>query len=203
MRIEALDANLAAPPRASLHLLLRRETGITALAAFVAACATFASPTSEAPYVWAGVAVTTIFVCATSVSRRPWIRALWVNLAVLTLACGAGEAYFWMNEPLERQMQYSEGFFLADEILGYKPAAGQALSHRTSARHGLLYQVTYTINQDGLRTASPTDAATPLDAPCVAFFGDSFTFGEGMSDERTMPYQVWQKLGGRYRTVNF
>lgn len=203
MRIDALDANLAAHPRVRLNFLFRRETGIAALAMFVAATATFAASTSEAPYIWAGIGVTTIFVCAASVSRRSWIRALWVNLAVITLTCLAGEVFSWTNEPLQSHMQYSEGFFVADDVLGYKPSSGQILSHRTSTQNELLYHVTYTLNQDGLRVSSPVDAVTESHTPCIMFFGDSFTFGEGMPDEQTMPYQVWKNLGGQYRTVNF
>lgn len=130
------------------------------------------------------------------------IRALWLNLAVLALTLGFGEAYFWTQEPLERQMHYSEGFFIADEILGYKPVAGQTLSQRTGIHSEVLYQVDYTINRDGLRVAAPAGTNASSIESCLIFFGDSFTFWEGMRDEQTMSYQVWKKLAGRYLTVN-
>ena len=203
MRIEAVDVNLAPYPRARPNLLFRREAGALALAVVVATAAAFAASTSEAPYLWAGIGVTTLCGCAASACRGLWIRALWVNLAVITLTCLAGEVYYWSNEPLHGRMEYSEGFFLADDVLGYKPNSGQTLSHRTSTQNQVLYDVTYTLNQDGLRVSSPPDPVTESNRPCIMFFGDSFTFGEGMPDEQTMPYQVWKNLAGQYHTVNF
>ena len=155
------------------------------------------------PYMWGAFSLAAACVGAERMTRPIRIRALWVNLAVLCFTFGVAEAYFWVNEPLVRQMQYSEGFFLSDETLGYRPAAGRILSHRANVRDELLFQVQYTINQDGLREAMPADAAQPAGDACLVFFGDSFTFGEGMPDQHTMPAQVWRKLQGTTRVVNF
>ena len=40
-------------------------------------------------------------------------------------------------------------------------------------------------------------------AGSVLFFGDSLTFGYGLNDNETLPYQVGVQSGGRYRTFNF
>jgi hypothetical protein len=37
----------------------------------------------------------------------------------------------------------------------------------------------------------------------VVFFGDSYTFGEGVNDDETFPYQVGLKTGGHYAIYNF
>ncbi len=37
----------------------------------------------------------------------------------------------------------------------------------------------------------------------MLFFGCSFTFGEGLQDDQTLPYQVGLRSGGHYRTLNF
>ena len=37
----------------------------------------------------------------------------------------------------------------------------------------------------------------------VLFFGCSFTFGDGLDDDETLPYQVGTQSGGRYRIFNF
>lgn len=39
-------------------------------------------------------------------------------------------------------------------------------------------------------------------AGAVLFFGCSFTFGEGLQDNETLPYQVGAQSGGRYHTFN-
>jgi len=160
-------------------------------------------PRSTVPFVWGALSLTAACVGAERITRQTWGRALWVNLVVLCLTLAAAETYFWAREPIERQMQYSEGFFLYDETLGYKPAAGQVLSHQTNVQDELLYQVEYTINQDGLRAAMPANAVRTEGETCLVFFGDSFTFGEGMPDRQTMPAQVWKKLHGTLPVVNF
>ena len=195
---DAIPAARPAPPN-----IIRFDTGRAALTLLVAAGSIFMAQTSQIPYLWGALATTAICAYIACISERSWIRAVWINLAVLSCTLGAVEAYFWSKEPLERQMQYSEGFFVPDETLGYKPVAGQTLSHRTSIRNEPLYQVSYTINTDGLRVATPSGVDASPTKPCLAFFGDSFMFGEGMNDEGTMPYQVWKKLKGTYRTVNF
>src|SRR5262245_28682630 len=149
------------------------------------------------------MAVGILLSYGTVVTRAPNLRAVWFNLAVVFFAICTAESYFWAQGTSERRMEYSdENFFIADELLGYGPAAGKSVSHRTSIRTGLLYDVMYTINAQGLRIASPS-TTTSASQPCVLFFGDSFTFGEGVHDEETMPYQVWKHLHGAYRTVNF
>jgi hypothetical protein len=195
---DAIPAARSAPPNAIWF-----DIGRAALTLLVAAGSVFMAQTSLVPYLWAALATTTICAYIACISERSWIRALWINLAVLSCTLGAVEACLWSKEPLERQMQYSEGFFVPDETLGYKPLAGQTLSHRTSIRNEPLYQVSYTINTDGLRVATPSGVDPSPTKPCLAFFGDSFMFGEGMPDEDTMPYQVWKKLKGTYRIVNF
>lgn len=203
MKAPTLTPGTLLYPELSRRIRSRIDLRAVVLTAVVLACTAYAIQTSEVPYVWAALGLTAILSIAACITDRPWEQALWINLAVLTFALGIGEVYFWAQEPLERQMEYSEGFFSADEVLGYKPASGRTLSHRTSVHEEPLYQVDYTINADGLRISAPTDIDMSSHHPCLVFFGDSYTFGEGIPDERTMPYQVWKKLSGQLRTVNF
>ena len=134
---------------------------------------------------------------------RPWLLAFCVNFAVVVLILAAAERYFQAQEPLERRMDYSEEVFSSDEALGYKASANRRIGHRSYGGEQLLYDVTYTLDAQGLRISAPIQADRGQHLPCLAFFGDSFTFGEGAVDEDTLPYQVWKRIGHRYRTVNF
>ena len=89
------------------------------------------------------------------VTKREGLRALWVNIAVVSFILGAIEGYLWTQGPAERQMEYSEEFFMADDALGYKPAAARRIGHRAYGGDQLLYDVTYTLDGHGLRIASP------------------------------------------------
>lgn len=179
------------------------DKGIATIVLFVVASALTAVRTSPIPYLWIAIAAIIVLSYAAVLCTSQGLRALWVNLAVVIFALGAAESYFWAQEPLERRMEYSDEFFEADEVLGYKPAANRRISHRSYGGDQLLYDVTYTFNEQGLRTASSMTGTHAATQPCLVFFGDSFTFGEGMTDEQTMPYQVWKRIGHRFLTVNF
>ena len=155
------------------------------------------------PYIYLSILWAIVCLAASIVAGRSWAKALWLNLAVVVFTFGAIEGYYWTQEPLQRRMDYSEEFFIADDVLGYKPEGNKRIGHRSYGGDRLLYEVAYTVNDEGLRMASPLASERGTALPCIAFFGDSFTFGEGVSDEHTMPYQVWKRLTPRYRTVNF
>jgi len=74
--------------------------------------------------------------------------------------------------------------FIADNDLGYKLAPGPRQAHfiKRSNNGALIYNVTYKINTLGFRGADQSGGK-----PTVFFFGDSFTFGEGVSDLETLP----------------
>lgn len=203
MRVQPLPSDVDATALFPHRPTSRSQIILAATACFLALAATWFARQSPIPIVWGALALTLACIGAERLTRRAAVRALWINMAVLFATLGLAELYVWSHEPLEREMQYGEGFFLPDETLGYKPAAGRTLSHRTEARGRLLYEVQYTIDQDGLRATEATDSEQTAGASCLVFFGDSFTFGEGISDGQTMPAQVRKKLGGTVRVVNF
>jgi hypothetical protein len=102
----------------------------------------------------------------------------------------------------------SDGFVVQDDVLGWAPAKGMKghsievgpaglLHHPT----GVIFDTEYTIDSNGLRIAPPYRGEDLVDT--VLFFGCSFTFGEGLKDNETLPYQVGALSGGRYRIFNF
>ena len=101
--------------------------------------------------------------------------------------------------PPPRFVESTPTYYVRDDILGYAPAgAAHARAVRT---HGadLMYSVTYTIGDDRLRISPPAPSRDPN--ACALFFGDSFTYGEGVGDEDAMPYVVGALTG--YRVYNF
>ena len=60
----------------------------------------------------------------------------------------------------------------------------------------VIYDVTYTIDDNGLRRGPDIDSAE-----CVLFFGGSYAFGEGVDDNQTIPWLAGKELN--IRTVNY
>ena len=87
------------------------------------------------------------------------------------------------------------------DYLGYAPVPNNRVIGRRYEDGKLLYEVVYTIDADGLRKAP--DYLGDDNAECILFFGGSFTFGEGLEDEQTIPYLVGVGTGNRYRVYNF
>jgi hypothetical protein len=199
----------APPTQAAIQSMSERrperlDKAIATIMFFLTGCALFAAWRSPIPYVWIAIATVILSSYAAIGSKREMGRAVWINVAVVSFALGMIEGYLGIQGPVERQISYTEKeIFLADDVLGYRPAAARRIGHRSYGGDRLLYNVTYTLDDHGLRIASPPTNQRADSLPCVVFFGDSFTFGEGMMDEQTMPYQVWRRLAPRYQTVNF
>lgn len=150
--------------------------------------------------VWATAIWLGICIAGVLLPGSPRRRGISLNAGLLLLVFGALEVYWGMGPEIR-----DEGSDLADyigphEILGYAPTPGH---ETTIVRHGddaLIYDVTYTIGENGLRVAPPV---TDENAACVLFFGGSFTFGEGLENDEALAWQVGVLSGGRYRVHNF
>lgn len=127
-----------------------------------------------------------------------WLRAILFNVSVAAATFAAVEAYLSLHgRARDADTEHVGGvFYVKDDVLGTVPHKGIRV-HATSRS----YDVTYTIDSNGLRIAPPVQK--DKHAGCILFFGCSFTFGEGLQDNETLPYQVGIQSGGQYRTFNF
>ncbi len=121
-----------------------------------------------------------------------------VALVAIAAAYVVVRDWLW---PVRVQKLGDDGFIRKSRLLGHRPAAGMQTSGMLKIGDRTVYDVTYTIDADGLRVSPPEPAGE--DAPCVLFFGCSFMFGEGLEDDETLPYRVGVLSGGRYAVRNF
>lgn len=163
---------------------------------------------SSKPYIYGAAIWALLCGYATTTGTRPWVKAAWLNLGVLLLTLGMAEiyfdrVYFAEEPPSEERFSDDDNLFREHDLLGFAPAKDRSYTHVRWYGHEVIYRVTYTIDGHGLRIAPPFRIVPGNDPPCLLFFGDSFTFGEGVNDEETLPYRVGRKSQGRYQTVNF
>jgi len=159
------------------------------------------------PFVWAGLVWVGALITAMFSLHTPWLKALLFNLIFVVVVLTAAEAYltFLVRGPAEYFLSSSivtepNDWFVRDDAVGWVPKKDTQV-RATKFEYGkTLYDAIYTIDSTGLR-ATPLPVSKPPE--CVLFFGDSFTFGEGLQDAETLPYQVWKKSGGGYRIYNF
>jgi len=162
---------------------------------------------APAPFFWVCIAFATACFVTLFCVHGSWPRAAFWNAGVFAMLLAGGEAYFIRHEytvPI-----YPEGgYFVQDDVLGWMPTKG-IRAHAikpgpASVFHGpegRLFDVYYTIDSNGLRVAPPYSKDNL--AGTILFFGCSFTFGEGLKDDETLPYQIGIQSGGKYRTYNF
>lgn len=88
-----------------------------------------------------------------------------------------------------------------DDDLGYRilPNMRVPVTKTEDGEH--IYSVLYTTDEAGRRVVPDSAKAGETDK-FLAFFGCSFTFGEGVSDKETLPNQVARLLPG-YRVYNY
>jgi len=187
--------------RRSVIVTILAASGATLAFGLAALLSYFALFKLPVPFFW--IALGWGAACAGRM-RRSRHPALWFNLAAGILICGLTELAIAVGSGHSgRHQEFSAGgdFFELDRDFGIRPSPGATTESWLRDEGHLVYDVVYTIDADGLRVGPPSrdDPAEP----CVLFFGCSFTFGEGVNDDQTMPYVAGIEGGGRFRTLNF
>jgi hypothetical protein len=153
----------------------------------------------SAPWVFIAFYCTSAFVFCWLCTDSSLANGMFFNLAFLSFILGCLEIYSYFTKTPMPQYEgdaYRTKYMIPNDTLGYGPIAGAIVEARKVLGPRLIYRVTYTIGENGLRI-TPEDG----DNRCILFFGDSFTFGEGVEDQQSMPYIV-AELSKR-KTYNF
>ena len=155
----------------------------------------------RAPFAWMGFLLGVWSLWAGFVCRS-WAR--WgINGAAILVTLGMAElllskpgrahgTYVCLNQP-------QRNYILPDDVLGITPRPDCQVRHHLQARGQDLFDTVYTIDEHHLRVVVP--AGDPAHET-VVFCGCSFTFGEGVADDETLPSRVAQ-LRPDLRVLNF
>jgi hypothetical protein len=156
-----------------------------------------------APFIWILLAWG-LALCAWGVLNRQATRGVVVfNLACVILVLAGVE--IWLTVAASNQIPIktvnSPDYIQRHSYLGTRPRPSSV--NRATSTYGdlLLYDVEYTIGENGLRISPPVSAGEA--DGCVLFFGGSFVYGVGVGDAEALPYQVGVEMTGRYATHNF
>jgi len=86
-----------------------------------------------------------------------------------------------------------------DALLGYRPRPNSQAVLELDRFGKVVYRAAYTIDSNGFRATRGAEGPT---ADTVVFLGDSYTFGDALADQDTLPQQVSAALGYRDRVIN-
>lgn len=133
------------------------------------------------------------------------IRIIFLNLVVIFTIAAIFETVFVIREMRHREAQSSmvlENVYVAepDDYLGWKLYKNTSRVSRKYVGGNLIYEAMISVDSNGLRISPPC-----LD-PCtgaVLFFGNSCTYGEGVHDSLTLPWQFSIMTGQVFQVYNF
>jgi hypothetical protein len=155
------------------------------------------------PFAWISLIWLLASAYVAITATRPAVKLAAFYPGLISIAYGAGESYLWYLErpSVQNLAVVTDGFSRPHDILGWAPTKAMTASAVRQFRGELIHDVSYSIGVDGLRVSS-NGRTKENAAGSVVFFGCSFTFGDGLHDEETMPYLVAAKTGGT-RVHNF
>ena len=133
---------------------------------------------------------------------KHWGLAVIVNLGAAVVAAFAFGAWQRFQSPQSpANVPYRGGGFyeLVDDV-GFIPRANARMTRAEVEGRTFTNDVVYTTGPDRFRVVPE---APPNPDACVLLFGDSFTFGDGVSDEETYAAQIVKRSGRRVATQNF
>ena len=159
---------------------------------------TYSGTTIIAPYLWASFFGLSLFLLLFFASRKnSAVRAINFLFAFILLVFFVGELTtnsqfkLWIGvankgKVVDFQFALSGEWMHRDPVIGSAPRPDNVVIHSETYDDGSHLEVTYTINKQGHRACSRE--LWEADASAV-FFGGSFTFGEAVQDDETLPCQ--------------
>jgi len=155
------------------------------------------------PFVWIFGFLFLLCLVSAAWCRRSAVRAAAVNAGVVFLGLALFELYLTLSasSPFHLDRQSDKPYSVLHPVLGYRPSPDNRVISRRTHGGEPVYDAVYTFDSRALRISPP--AAPDGIAGSILFFGGSYTFGYGVNDDETLPYQTGLKTGGRYRVENF
>jgi hypothetical protein len=95
--------------------------------------------------------------------------------------------------------EHAQAFFRRDRGLGYGLVPEMQVRASRKKNQQLLYEVIYSTDALGRRSSPVAEGPRPH---FILFFGDSYTFGEGVNDDETLPSFTGQ-FAPQYRPYNY
>ena len=123
-----------------------------------------------------------------------------VSLAVLLATLEGVFALLTRTDDIRRSGTFTEDFTLSDDHLGFRPRRNVSATSRLVREGRLVYDVVYSFDSFGRRRTRVREADDP--DRYALFFGGSFTFGEGVQGDETMP-SYFAGAAPEYRSYNY
>jgi len=139
-----------------------------------------------------------------------WLKNTFVSLSALLFILAIAEVALFLVEPGKLESERKAANYTKGQSqplrenggeLGYRPYPEREVNSWKTLGDERLYDVVYTINEDGYRHTPGFKGGEEARAPII-FYGGSFAFGEGLNDDETLPYFVAAEMNWSRPVVN-
>lgn len=192
------SVNILPSKRIVINLMLMLLMGI----AFLAALYFFRKPAFSKTLFSLGVALS----CFGLLLRRnnSWcyfVTTCLISICILEIL--VPKILSWGNRPTSSSMEgdYTKNYFVSNEQIGAVAMPGIHSSLKI-VDGNIVYDAIYTIGKDGYRV-TPIASSNAFKSRAVNFFGCSFTFGEGVNDNQTLPYFYQTLTNNKVKNYGF
>ena len=151
------------------------------------------------PYRWVG-ALWSILGFAAAMRLARWKQTILLTFASFCIAVSVSELLAGFLLQPKALVSIEPPYIQLDQDLGWRNATGVVTNVAKEIGGENIYSAKYTIDAAGRRISPPANGEGVLG--CAVFFADSFTFGEGVSDEEAYPYRVGILTGGKFQIIN-
>ncbi len=162
-----------------------------------------------------------VFLLLSVSTNRSYIKVICSIITIIFLILCVSETYLWWvgtSKVKTTKNESRKAATLSSSQASSSRLVGKKLNHVHHKIYGysnkknsswrttkyvndrILYDITQTIDNDGLRI-SPKPKKE--DSKAILFFGDSFTYGESVSDDETMPYVTGLATNREFAIYNF
>ncbi len=139
----------------------------------------------------------TVFLGALAAMMRGRARDVCLSLTAVAFGLAAAEGVARAMEPAGG-LTITRGWSVRQPVLGWGPEkAGTYHAEKRGPKGELTYKADYTIGPDLTRRV-----LSATDGPTIVFFGDSYTFGDGVQDDETLPQRLSDLFDRKRRVVN-
>ena len=190
------DDTARAARRFLTRTAVRRVAGAVAATVGAIAIIEVAPPSRFSAAIFLATAV--VYLAVLTCLARGRSQNVLLTLAAFGVVPAAIEGGLAAMSPPPPTTRYSLPYKGAHPVLGFSPIPSITVRAVKTGDDGrAIYDVTYTIDADGLRRTQSNS-----EGPTIAFFFDLMTFGEGVDDSQTLPQQFADQTAGRYHVVN-
>jgi len=163
----------------------------------------------ENPNIWLLLLWSLAFLISAMVTRRVFLKLVAFNLMALMFILTVAESYLnYQHNTFASENRYrKENLYngKGDALLGWAERPNTQRIARKIRIHDNtpVYEVTISIDENGLRISPPYNQHTNSEGESILFFGCSVTFGEGVNDNQTMPYTIGALTHEQFKIYNF